>query len=409
MRIQSPNHAGIGMRDHPRYRGGIRLRQPSSFGGMDDVLPSFWVPFDDLGNGVVSLTENRTNATPTFSRATTAWTRLSTGLWASVASGSPRSYYLASGRYSGFLEEPSRVNRCLHARDGTNAVWVSGGGGVTPAKTQVGIDGVANSCSILTAAGADGTLLQTITSASATRAFSCWMKRSVGTGTISITLDGGTGWTDITSQINSSTFTLVQMTQAAVTNPVVGFKITTSGDAVIVDMCQEETGTYASTPIPTTTASVTRNTDLLTYPTSPWFNATEGSIFGEFAPWVAASRIVHQFDDGTANERTYIQTDAALSTLFTVVDGGATQVNSTLGTANNNAINKVSAAYKANDFAGCLNNATIATDTSGTLPTVTTLRIGQNSGGSGSQSCAHRDFRYFNRRLSNSQLQALTA
>ncbi|MGE9070550.1 hypothetical protein ACQKHG_24715, partial [Escherichia coli] len=54
--------------------------------------------------------------------------------------------------------------------------------------------------------------------------------------------------TDISSQINSLTYTRVQLT-TSVLNVAIGFKIDTSGDAIDVDFNQFEAGAFASSPI----------------------------------------------------------------------------------------------------------------------------------------------------------------
>lgn len=143
-----------------------------------------------------------------------------------------------------------------------------------------GICNQANSCTTLTAAANDATILQQFTLASAARSFSAYMKRKTGTGTISITRDGGSNWTDVTSQINSSTFTRVSILNTSVTNPNCGFKFGTSGDEIIVDCCQDEAGANVSTPIITTTATVTRNGDVLTYPSTN-LHATKNTAYFE--------------------------------------------------------------------------------------------------------------------------------
>lgn len=157
-------------------------------------------------------------------------------------------------------------------------------GGVQPALTGTGIDGNVNSCSVLTTAAADATILQTITAAATAACSGFYVKRSVGTGSIYMTRDGGSNWTDITSLINSSTFTCVKIENTSVTNPQVGFKIATSGDAIIVDAGLNHAGTQLCEPILTTTASVTRNAEVLTYQTSGNFSDAAGTILATFKP-----------------------------------------------------------------------------------------------------------------------------
>src|SRR3990167_3494697 len=101
---------------------GIFPRNPGDLGfrflpPQGDVLPSLWPPFSDLGSGIVDTTDVIGRAVATYPGATTKWTRLASGLWAEVASGSPRSYYDADLVYRGFLCETARTNRCLYSRD----------------------------------------------------------------------------------------------------------------------------------------------------------------------------------------------------------------------------------------------------------------------------------------------------
>lgn len=123
--------------------------------------------------------------------------------------------------------------RNLWARDLTNVVWVSGGGGVTVAKTSTGADGVATSATRVTASGANATILQSITLASSTVLMQAYVKRITGTGNIDMTVDGGTTWTTITP--GAGVYTQVVISQAGVTNPSVGFRLVTAADAVDVD------------------------------------------------------------------------------------------------------------------------------------------------------------------------------
>lgn len=179
----------------------------------------------------------------------------------------------------GFRREAAATNNLLYCRDLSNAAW-STKTNITAAKTATGIDGIANTATTLTATATDAIILQPITLASAARCASAYVKRRTGTGTISLTQDGGSTWTDITSQINSSAYSRVQIT-STLANPSVGFKISTSGDAIDVDVVQNEAGSVATSPIITTTATVTRNADSLTYQTASNIDLAVGTIYSE--------------------------------------------------------------------------------------------------------------------------------
>ena len=163
----------------------------------------------------------------------------------------------------GLLIEESRTNAALYSNDFTNAVWVkSNTTDITAALDQTGIDGVANSASSLLCNVANGTVLQSITLASSARAQSAIIKRLVGSGTISMTMDGGTTWRDITSQISSSWATAAIASQT-LANPQVGFRMATAGDKIAVQYFQNENGAFSTSTIPTEAAAVTRAADIV--------------------------------------------------------------------------------------------------------------------------------------------------
>lgn len=180
------------------------------------------------------------------------------------------------------IDPASKTNNLLWCRDLTNAAWVKTN--ATSAKTQAGIDGLASSCSLLTANADNATILQTITAASTPACSGFWVKRSVGAGSIFFTRNGGVDWLDITSLINSSTFTCVKIENTSVTNPQVGFKIATSGDAIIVDAGLNHAGTTLTLPIFTKSSAITRAADVLTYQTASNFSDTAGTILATYKP-----------------------------------------------------------------------------------------------------------------------------
>lgn len=250
----------------------------------------FGLPLSDSGSGAVD-TSGFLSGAATFTRATAAAARLSTGLWKlDVASGVARSHYheftAGTMTYGGYLAELAATQLALLPRDMTNAAWVKGAT-ITVAQTGTGIDGVANSCTRVTAGAveATNTVLQTLTAAASSRTYSAWIKRVTGTGTVAITQDG-VSYTDITSQLNTTTFVQVQL-NASQLNASFGIRMTTSTDVILVDCNQFEAGTYATTPIP---AAGTRNADVLTYAASVNLSASSGTSYAEIAStWPSGS------------------------------------------------------------------------------------------------------------------------
>lgn len=143
---------------------------------------------------------------------------------------------------------------------------------------QTGIDNQSNSCSLLTANSSNATIYQTITAASSPGCSGFYVKRSVGSGNIYFTRNGGINWLDITNSINNSTFSLVKIENTSVLNPSIGFKISNIGDAIIVDAGLNHLGTYLANPILTTSSSVTVNADVLSIQTSGNINNAAGTM-----------------------------------------------------------------------------------------------------------------------------------
>lgn len=162
---------------------------------------------------------------------------------------------ITAGTLKGLFAEGAVENIILHSRDFSNAAWTKSN--ITATKDAVGIDAGPIAASTLLATAANGTCFQQITVGSSAFNTSFWVKRTVGTGTIEITDDGGSNFTDITSLINSSTFTLVQINRTQA-NPDIGFRIVTDTDAIEVDFAGLVDKLSASSPIETAASSVTR-------------------------------------------------------------------------------------------------------------------------------------------------------
>lgn len=187
---------------------------------------------------------------------------------------------------NGLLIEEARTNRILWNRDATQTQWVKTN--VTAAKDQTGIDGVANAASSLTSTSADGTCIQTITLASGARTGSVYLKRITGTGNVQVSLDGST-WSTV--DLSDTDWRRIVLS-GTVTNPTVGIRLATSGDAVAMDYAQVEDGAFATSPVLTTTAAGTRAADVATVPlSSTWYNQGSQTVVSSilFTNYVSGS------------------------------------------------------------------------------------------------------------------------
>ena len=343
----------------------------------------------------------------TFTRASNAWYFDGAGNLVQASTNEPRFDYDPSTLQArGLLIEGSSSNIALHSRDFTNAAWARTN--ITAALDVTGITGAANSASRLTATAAGGTALQTITSASATHITSFYVRRITGTGTVEITQDNGVTWTGITI---TSAWQRFNVPAATVANPVVGFRLGTNGDVIAVDVAQCEVASIVSSPIITVSASVARAADFSTINTlAPWFNDSEGTIIAEYSrPFLGANQYELSFNDGTTNEAFSLH-NAGSNRVVTVIDNTVVQFQPIVGAGFDApfAVSKKALAYRTADFAGCLNGGAVSSGATGTLPTVTSLRIGRYVSASFHFGWIRR-IAYYPTRLSNTTLQGLTA
>jgi hypothetical protein len=189
--------------------------------------------------------------------------------------------------------------------------------------------------------------------------------------------------------------------------------LTTSGDEVDIWGGQIEAGAFATSYIPTVASQVTRAVDLTTIVApnfAPWYNQSEGTFVADFTASQATSVASGIFttSTGSANDEIFGYYNTTQS-LVRVAAGNVQQA--LLATAGVTAGNtyKLATAYKTNDFASSLSGGTVATDTSGTVPTVDRLSIGTRGASSSPLNGHIRSIRYYPVRLSDAELQALSA
>jgi hypothetical protein len=282
-------------------------------------------------------------------------------------------------------------------------------------------DGTANALRV-TAAAANATLISSAAiGTSAQRTFSIFLRRVTGTGNIDYTLDNGATWT---TQVITTSWRRYSF-PATTADQQVGIRIATSGDAIELWGAQLEASSYSTSYVATTTATVTRSADVSSSATvtrsadvaqitgtnfSSWYNQSNWSLFTQFSTLSAGDPYLAEFQGDASNLFTV---NANSSYQFVVATAGANVAVIDAGTiATDGSASRLAVCAQANSYAASLNGGAAVVDTSGAMPAkdMTSVYLFYSSY-SATRSLNGRVSRltYYPTRLSNTQLQALTA
>jgi hypothetical protein len=180
---------------------------------------------------------------------------------------------------------------------------------------------------------------------------------------------------------------------------------------------QLEAGAFATSYIPTVASQVTRaadQTSIVAPNFAPWYNQSEGSFVVEYLatadPAGTYRSLLQANNAGSTNYNSIRNANLAPTTAITnnQVVVGTLQANLVSTTLTANTIVKTSLAYRTNDFAAVTNGAAPITDTSGSVPS-DLINLTFIGGPFNAGQTWFRSIRYYPVRLSDAQLQALTA
>ena len=183
-----------------------------------------------------------------------------------------------------------------------------------------------------------------------------------------------------------------------------------------IGMPQLELGAFASSVIPTTSASATRAADFATVPLGNWYNPLASTFFvnGQKAISTdAAYGGLIEINDASANNRFVLYVNPNSNTVI-FADQYVSNLSDASVTAGSYLLNNP---YK---VAGSISNATIAVSINGNTPVtgttshfpgsvLTTMALGNLAGGSNYMNGWLRKIAYYSSNLSTTTLQAITS
>jgi hypothetical protein len=180
-----------------------------------------------------------------------------------------------------------------------------------------------------------------------------------------------------------------------------------------IGLPQLELGAFATSPILTTTAAATRIADVASITGtnfSGFWNASEGTVVvsAVSAPVNNVAQYAFNVNNATTAESFFLRRNTSGIMALALVDSSVTQgdIGSTVIAGSGSY--KCASVYKLNDLALVTNTGTAATDALATMPTVTQMDIGGSLSAASPINGHIQSLTYYNKRLSNATLQALT-
>ena len=402
----------------------------------------------------------------TVTRATTATRVNASGLIESVASGIPRLDYFSSGGTVGcpaLLVEPSGSNLAFHSSDWTsnwNAGVLSGTTVVTNSAISLAPDGTATANEIYSTSGNTNHIRQSNSTTAVTYVSgtvytqSAFFKAGVGVG-IQVQLNNPTARF---GQLGYANFDLIAGTVLVVSGTtadtnraarienygngwyrcsytatctlagtgggVVATLIAASGDTrnpsfsgTVTDYllgwgAQLETGSVATSYIPTTTAAVTRNADVVSVSgaVSGSIGQLSGTIYAEVDLQTAFLGTILTIDDGDTSDFISITKNANLTIRARIRRASGTITSIITSAAVSVGTHKIALAYTNGDYALYIDGVSAGTSTNSTdYPATSLTQCVLSNTNYGPLNDRILDAALYTTRLTNAELQALTS
>ena len=360
-----------------------------------------------------------------FSRNAPATRVDSDGLIETVTNNVPRLDY-SNGDCPNLLLEPQRTNDFTYSEEFNQSAWFKSNSTVTT--NQITAPDGTLTADLLTSTGSNGGVFRFGIWSTTQKTISFFVKKDTSTtaeiynassptNRVLFNLDNGTITTQggtMTGKIKDfgSGWFRISATHTATGNQTFGLKPQTN-QRIFIWGAQSENASYSTSYIKTTSGTVTRQIDYASGSgDSSLFNDSEGTLFINAAAlgYDGTYRVLSICDGGTSN-RVLIQLGNNNNQIRAdIVSNGVTQASISTYSYNFTNFNKIAVRYKQNDVALYVNGTQIGTDTNANNPVnLNTLNFTNGNLGSLFYFRAKlKELMYFDRALSNSELQKLT-
>ena len=281
------------------------------------------------------------------------------------------------------LVEPQRTNLLLYSQDISNAAWTksSGGTGSTPIVTAnytaSPLEGkMADRVIFNLNGGTSSADLSTLQSSSFNLTLgdnvTYYMAVKTNDGsTVNMTLNNNLGLAEVKSITPEWTIIKTSTTATATSSGVLRLRLRGSEAVsdyadISVAYAQLEVGSYATSYIPTQSATVTRNADVISKTgISSLINSEEGVLYAEIKGFISQDTIEPNryitLTNGTSNERVSLLLGGNLNQLRAIIYSSTQSMNLSFTTSLTDVkqYNKLAVKYKSGDYAFFLNGVKI--------------------------------------------------
>jgi hypothetical protein len=367
----------------------------------------------------------RKGPTPTFTRASSATFVGSDGLIQSAAINAPRfDHDPVTLACKGLLIEEARTNLLARSEEFGNAYWAISNASISE-NSQTSPNGSLTADTITVSAGTPSLYRAVACTASTLYTFSFYIK--IGTLTPSdfkfAVRDDTNGVfiaenivpnvTPVTTEWRRVTYTFTTPVGCVTVRPYLMRYGYIAGGTVFLWGAQLEAGSFPTSYIPTVASSVVRSADVCSITGSAFtgmYNQSEGTFFTQSTKISTnANAFIFHVSDNSFLNGLDLRYSSATNPAALMNVSNVNQLTGFNATITSGSSPKQAVAYKLNDCAYSANGASVITDTSALIPTVSRLNIGGAFNNTLAINGHIATLRYYKKRLANAKLTSLTA